>query len=64
VILAYEMNGAPLLPQHGSPLRLIVPGWYGMTNVKWVDSIEAIDYHFDVRLPSLSNYLPLIGFMH
>ena len=32
VLLAYEMNGAPLLPQHGFPLRLIVPGWYGMAS--------------------------------
>jgi DMSO/TMAO reductase YedYZ molybdopterin-dependent catalytic subunit len=47
VILAYEMNGQPLLPQHGAPLRLIVPGWYGMTNVKWLDSIEAISTRFD-----------------
>jgi hypothetical protein len=47
VILAYEMNGQPLLPQHGAPLRLIVPGWYGMTNVKWLDSIEAISTPFD-----------------
>jgi len=47
VILAYEMNGQPLLPQHGAPLRLIVPGWYGMTNVKWLDSIRAIDTPFD-----------------
>jgi DMSO/TMAO reductase YedYZ molybdopterin-dependent catalytic subunit len=42
VLLAYEMNGAPLEPQHGYPLRLIVPGWYGMTSVKWLDRIEAI----------------------
>jgi len=41
------MNGQPLLPQHGAPLRLIVPGWYGMTNVKWLDSIRAIDTPFD-----------------
>ena len=47
VLLAYEMNGRPLEPQHGYPLRLIVPGWYGMTSVKWLDRIEAIDYHFD-----------------
>jgi len=40
VLLVYAMNGQPLLPQHGFPLRLIVPGWYGMTNVKWLDSIE------------------------
>ena len=40
VLLAYEMNGAPLPPQHGFPLRLVVPGWYGMTNVKWLERIE------------------------
>jgi sulfane dehydrogenase subunit SoxC len=40
VLLAYEMNGAPLPPQHGFPLRLVVPGWYGMTNVKWLASID------------------------
>jgi DMSO/TMAO reductase YedYZ molybdopterin-dependent catalytic subunit len=39
VLLAYEMNGHPLPPQHGFPLRLVVPGWYGMTSVKWLDSI-------------------------
>jgi DMSO/TMAO reductase YedYZ molybdopterin-dependent catalytic subunit len=42
VMLAYEMNGAPLEPQHGYPVRLIVPGWYGMTSVKWITSIEAV----------------------
>ena len=47
VLLAYEMNGRPLEPQHGYPLRLIVPGWYGMTSVKWLDWIEAIDHRFD-----------------
>jgi DMSO/TMAO reductase YedYZ molybdopterin-dependent catalytic subunit len=36
VLLAYEVNGVPLPPQHGAPLRLVVPGWYGMTNVKWL----------------------------
>lgn len=41
VILAYEMNGRPLLPQHGYPLRLVVPGWYGMASVKWLTAIEA-----------------------
>src|SRR6185312_3749535 len=40
VMLVHSMNGAPLLPQHGSPLRLRVPGWLGMTNVKWLDNIE------------------------
>jgi DMSO/TMAO reductase YedYZ molybdopterin-dependent catalytic subunit len=42
VLLAYQMNGELLPPQHGYPLRLIVPGWYGMTSVKWLDRIEAI----------------------
>ncbi len=42
VLLAYEMNGQPLQPQHGYPLRLIVPGWYGVASVKWLDRIEAI----------------------
>ncbi len=42
VLLAYEMNGAPLPPQHGFPLRLVVPGWYGMTNVKWLSEIAVL----------------------
>jgi DMSO/TMAO reductase YedYZ molybdopterin-dependent catalytic subunit len=42
VVLAYEMNGAPLQPQHGAPLRLVVPGWYGMTNVKWLSRITVL----------------------
>jgi DMSO/TMAO reductase YedYZ molybdopterin-dependent catalytic subunit len=46
VLLAYEMNGAPLPPQHGFPLRLVVPGWYGMTNVKWLERIELVDTPF------------------
>ncbi|MDQ3739485.1 MAG: sulfite oxidase [Actinomycetota bacterium] len=43
VLLAYELNGAPLPPQHGFPLRLLVPGWYGMTSVKWLSRIEVLD---------------------
>jgi DMSO/TMAO reductase YedYZ molybdopterin-dependent catalytic subunit len=46
VLLAYQMNGVPLPPQHGSPLRLIVPGWYGMASVKWLTCIEAIGEPF------------------
>ena len=42
VLLAYAMNGQALQPQHGYPLRLLVPGWYGMTSVKWLDQIEAV----------------------
>lgn len=46
VLLADELNGQPLPPQHGSPLRLVVPGWYGMTNVKWLTDIEVVDQPF------------------
>lgn len=42
VLLVYEMNGQPLLPQHGAPLRLIVPGWYGMASVKWLTDVGAL----------------------
>jgi DMSO/TMAO reductase YedYZ molybdopterin-dependent catalytic subunit len=42
VLLAYELNGVPLPPQHGFPLRLLVPGWYGMTNVKWLSRITLL----------------------
>ncbi|MEU7074973.1 sulfite oxidase [Streptomyces narbonensis] len=43
VLVAYAMNGAPLPPQHGSPLRLVVPGWYGMAHVKWLHDITVTD---------------------
>jgi DMSO/TMAO reductase YedYZ molybdopterin-dependent catalytic subunit len=46
VLLAYDLNGAPLPPQHGFPLRVVVPGWYGMTNVKWLTSITVLDTPF------------------
>jgi DMSO/TMAO reductase YedYZ molybdopterin-dependent catalytic subunit len=42
VLLAYAMNGEPLPVEHGHPLRLVVPGWYGVTSVKWLTEIEAI----------------------
>jgi sulfane dehydrogenase subunit SoxC len=47
VFLAYEMNGVPLPPQHGSPLRLVVPDWYGMASVKWLKEIRAIKEPFE-----------------
>ncbi len=47
VLLAYEMNGRPLEPQHGAPLRLVVPGWYGMASVKWLARIEALTEPFE-----------------
>jgi len=47
VLLAYEMNGRALEPQHGFPLRLLVPGWYGMTSVKWLTKIDAVTTPFE-----------------
>ena len=46
-LLAYEMNGEPLPPQHGFPLRLVVPGWYGMANVKWLARITLLEEPFE-----------------
>jgi DMSO/TMAO reductase YedYZ molybdopterin-dependent catalytic subunit len=46
VLLVHAMNGQPLLPQHGFPLRLVVPGWYGMASVKWLTHIEALTEPF------------------
>jgi DMSO/TMAO reductase YedYZ molybdopterin-dependent catalytic subunit len=46
-VLADEMNGEPLPAQHGFPLRLVVPGWYGMTQVKWLGRITVLDRPFD-----------------
>ncbi|MGI5460669.1 sulfite oxidase [Streptomyces sp. CA-249302] len=46
VLVAYEMNGGPLPPQHGHPLRLVVPGWYGMAHVKWLREVTVTDAPF------------------
>jgi len=46
VLLAWEVNGQPLPPQHGYPLRLVVPGWYGMTSVKWLRRITVVSEPF------------------
>jgi DMSO/TMAO reductase YedYZ molybdopterin-dependent catalytic subunit len=46
VLVVWAMNGQPLLPQHGFPLRMVVPGWYGMASVKWLNRIEALDKPF------------------
>jgi DMSO/TMAO reductase YedYZ molybdopterin-dependent catalytic subunit len=46
-LLAYAMNGEAMPPEHGAPLRLIVPGWYGMASVKWLARIEVIGRAFD-----------------
>ncbi|MDX1563064.1 MAG: molybdopterin-dependent oxidoreductase, partial [Gammaproteobacteria bacterium] len=46
VMLAYEMNGEPLPLYHGAPLRLLVPGWYGVANVKWLNQIHVQDRRY------------------
>jgi DMSO/TMAO reductase YedYZ molybdopterin-dependent catalytic subunit len=47
LLLAWGMNGHALPPQHGFPLRLVVPGWYGMASVKWLARITVLDRPFD-----------------
>jgi len=46
-LLAYAMNGQQLPKRHGYPLRLIVPGWYGVASVKWLTGIELTGHPFD-----------------
>ena len=48
-LLCYEMNGDPLPPEHGFPVRLIAPGWYGVANVKWLTRIEVMDHRYAGR---------------
>lgn len=46
IIVAYEMNGEPLPTFHGAPVRLVVPGWYGVANVKWLEHIHVQDRRY------------------
>jgi DMSO/TMAO reductase YedYZ molybdopterin-dependent catalytic subunit len=46
ILLAWEMNGVPLPPTHGGPVRLLVPGWYGVCNAKWLNHIQIQDARF------------------
>jgi len=55
-LLAYAMNGEPLPIQHGYPLRVIVPGWYAVTSVKWLTEIELIDHAFSGRFQTESYF--------
>jgi DMSO/TMAO reductase YedYZ molybdopterin-dependent catalytic subunit len=47
ILVAYAMNGRPIPREHGGPLRLIVPSWYGMASVKWLAEIRVLDRPFD-----------------
>ena len=46
ILIAYEMNGEPLNPDHGAPFRLIVPHWYGVASVKWLKRIDVLTEPF------------------
>jgi DMSO/TMAO reductase YedYZ molybdopterin-dependent catalytic subunit len=46
ILLAYEMNGEPLIPDHGAPFRLIVPHWYAVASVKWLKRIDVLTEPF------------------
>jgi DMSO/TMAO reductase YedYZ molybdopterin-dependent catalytic subunit len=70
VLLAYAMNDEPLAPEHGFPLRAVVPGWFGMASVKWLQRIvvtetpfhgyyQSIDYTYWDRSDGLPTLLPL-----
>ncbi|WP_116453099.1 sulfite oxidase [Blastococcus litoris] len=45
-LLVWAMNGQPLPPQHGAPVRLVIPGWYGMAHVKWLTRIDVLTEPF------------------
>src|SRR2546428_1030198 len=47
VLLAYKMNGSDLPPEHGFPLRAIVPGWYAMASIKWLQRVIVTDRPFN-----------------
>jgi DMSO/TMAO reductase YedYZ molybdopterin-dependent catalytic subunit len=72
VLLAFKMNGEELTPAHGAPLRVIVPGWYGMASVKWLTRIiasaqpfngyyQTIDYAYWQRGRSAPTLVPITG---
>lgn len=46
ILIAYAMNGGPLPPDHGSPFRLVVPGWYGVASVKWLSRLDVVTAPF------------------
>jgi DMSO/TMAO reductase YedYZ molybdopterin-dependent catalytic subunit len=70
VLLAHRMNGAALPAAHGFPLRAIVPGWYGMSSIKWLTRLivtdrpfhgffQSMDYTYYERLAGLPNTTPI-----
>ncbi|MBQ18794.1 MAG: hypothetical protein CMJ65_16930 [Planctomycetaceae bacterium] len=63
LLLAYQRNGKPLELRNGAPLRLIVPGWYGIANVKWLTRIELRNRRFVGRFMG-RDYVTLRGERH
>jgi DMSO/TMAO reductase YedYZ molybdopterin-dependent catalytic subunit len=63
LLLAYERNGAPFDKRNGAPLRLIVPGWYGIANVKWLRRIEVRDRRYMGRFMG-RDYVTVRGEKH
>jgi DMSO/TMAO reductase YedYZ molybdopterin-dependent catalytic subunit len=70
VLLAYKMNGNELPPEHGFPLRVIVPGWYAMASIKWLQRIivtarpftgyyQTMDYAYWKRRGDMAELEPL-----
>ena len=59
-ILAWEMNGEPLTADHGFPVRVVVPGWYGVQNVKWVTALEVSPDRFMGRFQA-RDYVTIMG---
>jgi DMSO/TMAO reductase YedYZ molybdopterin-dependent catalytic subunit len=60
LLLCYEMNGQPLPKEHGAPLRLVVPGWFGISWIKWLNRIEVIDRRYQSKYMS-QEYVTLRG---
>jgi len=60
IMLADEMNGQPMPHPHGAPVRLVVPGWYGVANVKWLNHIHVQDTRFMGRFMA-RDYVTLRG---
>ena len=52
ILIAYEMNGEPLTPDHGAPFRLIVPHWYAVASVKWLKRIDVLTEPYLRRVPN------------
>lgn len=63
VLLCYELNGKPLPHEHGGPVRLVVPGWYGIAWVKWLTGIEARDRRLMTRFIA-KDYVTVRGEEH